>query len=124
MPASPTSPLVLVGVCAAGKSTVSRLLAERGIWAKPVAQEHSQVPDLYRRTGPVVVLLVASWETVHHRRHLTWDPAFYRTEWERLASARRAASFIIHTDVLSADQVAERVARWFSQRVVPDNRSV
>lgn len=116
MPASPTRPLVLVGVCAAGKSTVSGLLAERGIEAKPVAQEHSRVQDLYRRTGTTVVVLCATWETVHRRRQLAWDPGFYWTEWQRLAAARREAQLVVHTDWLTAEEVADCIARWYRER--------
>ncbi len=117
MPVFPIKPLVLVGVCAAGKTTVSGLLRNRGIIAKPVAQEHSRVPDLYKRTGDWVVLLAATWETVHRRRRLSWDTSFYRTEWDRLGTARQEACLIVHTDWLTAEQVAQRVARWFDGKV-------
>ncbi len=116
MPAFPTDGIVLVGVCAAGKTTVSRLLKARGIPAAVVAQEHSAVPGLYRRHGPRrVVLLCANWETVHRRRHLSWNPDFYQTEWHRLAQARQEAGFIVHTDALSAVAVTDLVAHWWFQ---------
>lgn len=113
VPAFPISPLVLVGVCAAGKSTLARNLHERGIDAKTVAQEHSRVQELYRRSGSLVIVLVAGWATVHRRRQLAWNPDFYRAEWERLRGARQDAALILHTDWLSAAQVADRAAEWF-----------
>ena len=114
-PAFPISRLVLVGVCASGKSTLSRRLDERGIEARPVAQEHSGVQDLYRRQGSLVILLAASWQTVHRRRKLSWDPQFYGVEWLRLRQARQDARLIVHTDSLSPDQVADVVTEWFDQ---------
>lgn len=119
MPASRTNPLVLVGVCAAGKSTVSRILLGRGVIAKPVAQEHSAVQDLYRRTGSWVVLLTATWQTVHRRRRLAWDPSFYDTEWRRLGEARRHARLIVHTDWLDPDGVADIIETWLARQRMP-----
>ncbi len=120
-PASPISPLVLVGVCAAGKSTLAHGLQVRGIQSRAVAQEHSQVPTLYRRSGNLVVLLVADWGTVHRRRHLAWDPGFYRAEWERIRLARDEAALVIHTDWLNPQQVANRVTEWYDARLGFDN---
>lgn len=116
MPASPISPLVVTGVCAAGKTTLARNLELFGIDARPVAQEHSRVRELYRRAGGPVILLVASWATVHRRRHLAWNPAFYREEWERLGQARDHAAIVLHTDFLTPDEVADRVVAWFDHK--------
>ena len=116
-PASPINLLVLVGVCAAGKTSVSQLLNQAGIAAHPVAQEHSRVPHLYRRSGGWVVILAASWEAVHRRRQLGWNPAFYREEWDRIGQARREAALIVHTDWLDAAEVAARITAWFDRRV-------
>ncbi len=116
-PAFPTESIVLVGVCASGKTTVSQLLKAQGIPVSVVAQEHSSVPGLYRRHGiRCVVVLCADWETVHRRRRLAWDPDFYRTEWYRLRQARKDAALIVHTDALSATEVADVVATWWHHR--------
>lgn len=115
-PAYPISPLVLVGVCAAGKSTLAQQLEMRGVAARAVAQEHSRVMDLYHRSGQWVIVLVADWNTVHRRRQLSWDLAFYRTEWDRIGDARQAAALIIHTDWLNPSQVADRVTTWFDRQ--------
>ena len=115
--AFPTDGIVLVGVCAAGKTTVSHLLRERGIPARVVAQEHSTVPELYRHGGDGwLVMLCADWQTVHRRRRLSWDPEFYHTEWIRLSQARQEAGLVIHTDMLSAQAVADVIAAWWQQR--------
>lgn len=117
-PAFPTSGVVLVGVCAAGKTTAREGLGRTGIRARSVAQEHSMVQHLYRQGGPgLLVLLVASWETVHHRRQLAWNPDFYRTEWLRLNSARRNADLILHTDNLTREAVLDAIVRWWDTRL-------
>lgn len=115
-PAYPISPLVLIGVCASGKSTLAQELEVLGVKARAVAQEHSQVHDLYRRSGHWVVVLVANWDTVHRRRQLSWDLDFYRAEWERISDARKAAALIVHTDWLSPVDVAARVTTWFDRQ--------
>lgn len=115
-PVFPTNGIILVGVCAAGKTTASELLDAYGIPAKPVAQEHSFIKSLYRRSGrhPLVVL-EASWATVHRRRRINWDWAFYREEWRRVSEARNEAGLILQTDVLSREQVAATISQWWDR---------
>ncbi len=116
--ASRINGVVLVGVCAAGKTTAREGLLASGIPARSVAQEHSLVPHLYRQKDQgLLVLLVASWETVHRRRELSWNPDFYRTEWFRLAAARQDADFILHTDPLSRHEVLDAIISWWDARL-------
>ena len=116
--ASPINGLILVGVCAAGKTTTKEGLKPSGIPARSVAQEHSLVKHLYRQGGiGLVVVLVASWETVHHRRQLAWNPDFYRTEWTRLQEARQEAHLVLHTDELSRGEVVDAIIRWWDSRL-------
>lgn len=118
LPVSPINGLILVGVCAAGKTTAKDGLKHSGIPTRSVAQEHSLVKHLYRQGGMgLVVLLVASWETVHHRRQLAWNPDFYRTEWMRLQEARKEAHLILHTDHLSRREVADAIIGWWDSRL-------
>ncbi|MCY0877793.1 MAG: hypothetical protein OWU84_02445 [Firmicutes bacterium] len=88
-------------------------LKEAGIEAVGVAQEHSQVATLYRRSGTWVVWLGARWETVRKRRRVSWSEAHYREELQRLRVARSAARLVVHTDALSESQVTEVIVRWF-----------
>jgi len=113
-PASPSSPgLILVGVCAAGKSTVASLLKAQGVLAHAVAQEHSLVPTLFQKPNHRVVYLAARWETVHRRRQMSWHRVNFLVERERLRQARRQAGLVVHTDGLTADEVAQIILRWF-----------
>lgn len=117
-PVSPINGLILVGVCAAGKTTAKEGFKSSGIPARSVAQEHSLVKHLYRQGGlGLVVLLVASWETVHRRRQLAWNPDFYRTEWMRLQEARKEAHLILHTDELSRGEVVDTIISWWDSRL-------
>ncbi len=117
-PAFPTKGIVLVGVCASGKTTASQGLAKCGITARAVAQEHSMISNLYQRSGPgLVVVLVASWGTVHRRRRLAWDRDFYRIEWNRLTRARQDAKLILHTDSLTREAVVAAIVRWWDREM-------
>jgi shikimate kinase len=109
--------LVVVGPCAAGKSTLVRDLTAEGIPAREVAQEHSEAPRLYaRRPQAAVVYLAADWKTVAARRGRRDNRAQYESELRRLAAARAAAAFVLHTDGLTPDAVRERILAWWEGR--------
>lgn len=115
--AFPINGVVLVGVCAAGKSTVSQVLADYGIVAQSVAQEHSAVPTLFRRKGNhPVILLAADFATVRRRRRVSWTRQHYIQQWLSLRAAREAASLVVRTDPLSPARVAGVIVQWFDQR--------
>lgn len=102
--------LAVVGVCAAGKSTLVAGLRGLGINAYAVAQEHSGVPYLWRRQEPdFLVMLDAEWETVRRRRAVTYGPERVAEQRERLRHARQHADLYLPTDLLSIEQVREAV---------------
>jgi hypothetical protein len=105
--------LIVVGPCGVGKSTLVAGLRRAGVAARAVAQEHSQVPDLFRRHSPapaLVVFLAATLPTVRGRR---LDAALgapqYRIERQRLRLAQGTADLVVHTDGISAEEVLVRV---------------
>lgn len=105
-------PLIgLVGVCAAGKSTITANLKALGLRAKPIAQEHSYVADMWQRlTHPdILVYLDASYATTIARRNLRWTEAEYQEQQYRLRHAKENASLYIFTDELTPQQVVERI---------------
>lgn len=111
--------VAVVGPCAAGKSTVVAALRRAGWDAHQPAQEHSGVPDMWRRlTRPdVTVYLDASLATIKaHRPDLELDEAGLSRLNERLALARAHAHLVHCVD--GEDQqattaiVAEFLARW------------
>lgn len=100
--------IAVVGVCAAGKTTLARALRELGYNARPVLQEHSYVPAMWQRiTNPdILIYLAADLETVRWRRR---DPDFpgwlWEQELERLRHARAHAHSVIQTDSLTPAEV-------------------
>ncbi|NPA26333.1 MAG: hypothetical protein GXO36_01860 [Chloroflexi bacterium] len=114
----PRPDVALVGPCAAGKSTIARMLQARGWRARAIAQEHSFVPDMWRRlTDPrVLVFLDATWEETRRRKGLRWDRADYEAQQRRLAHARAHADLYIRTDGLSPEAVVARIEAFLRAR--------
>lgn len=109
--------IVIVGVCAAGKTTLAENLKRIGYDAATVAQEHSYIPTLYRNTAPdAVVFLDASYAAIKKRRAVNWQESYLDGERERLAHARAHCDLYLKTDELNADQVYRRVRRWLEKR--------
>ncbi len=107
-PPSPKQPLVgIVGVCAAGKTTLITGLKQRGILTRHIAQEHSYVKDMWKRiTNPdVLVFLDASFAVTLKRRQFNWNEADWTEEQRRLRHAREQAHLYINTDDLSPQEV-------------------
>jgi deoxyadenosine/deoxycytidine kinase len=101
----------VVGPCAAGKSTLIAGLKQRGYRGKHIAQEHSYVPDMWRRlTNPdLLIYLDVSFPVTLQRRHLNWTRHEYARELDRLRHARKHADLCILTDELTPQQVLEQV---------------
>ncbi len=100
----------VVGPCGAGKSTlVENLRGKFNIRA--IAQEHSYVPDMWRRVSPtdVLVYLDASLDTIARRRKISWGQERLDALNHRLRHARTHADFYLPTDNLSAEEVAAAV---------------
>jgi len=100
----------VVGPCAAGKSTLVEGLERNGFRARPIAQEHSYVPDMWQRlTRPdVLIFLDASYPVTCQRRDLRWSEADYAEQQRRLDHARRNAQLVIDTSEMTIAEVLER----------------
>ena len=99
----------VVGLCGAGKSSLVRRLRCAGCDAHEIAQEHSGVPDLWRRlrSPEALVFLDASLETIWRRRPGTLlTPVLYGDLQSRLAHARAHAGLVVATDDLTEEAVA------------------
>lgn len=104
--------IAVVGVCAAGKSTLVTGLRAAGWNARQVAQEHSYVPDMWRRiTDPdILIYLDAELATVQRRRRdPSFDEALLTEERHRLRHARRHCDIYLPTDALTPEQVLAAV---------------
>jgi adenylate kinase family enzyme len=102
----------IAGICGSGKTTLAQRLKALGYQAWQVSQEHSGVPDLWRRRNPadVLVYLDASGPVVRARYpHLNLDDAYLDEQRRRLAHARAHADCYVLTDGLTPDEVLAQV---------------
>lgn len=110
--------VALVGPCAAGKSTIAAALSERGWEARQPAQEHSGVPDMWRRlTRPdLLVYLDASYDTIRaHRPGIRWGQRYLRELRRRLSHARRHADLVVCVDQRSELETVEEIESFLMQ---------
>jgi deoxyadenosine/deoxycytidine kinase len=102
----------IVGVCASGKTTLATALREQGFDARQVSQEHSYVPDLWRRFShcDVLIYLDISLETLRRRREApNWPSDLYEEQRRRLQTAREHCDVYLNTDPLSPGDVLAQV---------------
>ncbi len=103
-------PLIgIVGVCAAGKTTLIASLIALGYNCRHIAQEHSYVKTMWKQlTNPdILVYLEASYPVTLLRRNLDWTIQEYNEQLSRLSHARENAEIIILTDSMTAEEVSK-----------------
>ena len=112
--------VVIVGPCAAGKSTLrDRLLARGFTQVRVVAQEHSGVRDLWKMRGypEALIFLDADVATANARQGRSdWTPAAHAEQLSRLQHARDACNLYLLTDDLTPGEVADRVEQFVAVR--------
>jgi hypothetical protein len=115
--------IVIVGPCAAGKSTLRDSLLTRGFTqVRVVAQEHSGVRDLWKMRGypEVLIFLDVAAPTANARQGRSdWTPAVLAEQLNRLQQARAACDLYLPTDELSPDEVADQVEQCVSAKFLP-----
>jgi hypothetical protein len=101
----------VVGPCGAGKSSLVAKLKPRGYLIRHIAQEHSYVPEMWRRlTNPdILIYLAVSYENTVIRRKLDWTYAEYSEQLRRLHHARQHADIYIDTNPLLLEDVIQSV---------------
>jgi len=108
--------VAIVGVCAAGKTTLAAGLKEAGVKAYSVPQEHSSVRRLWKHLHPdanILVMLDARWETTRRRRpDISYGPDRLEEQRRRLAYARAECDLYLPTDDLTIPEVRERVLEF------------
>lgn len=107
-------PLIgIVGACASGKTTLAASLRQLGYRARPIAQEHSYVADMWQRiTRPdLLICLEVGYAQSLERRRLNWTLAEYEEQLHRLRHARQHADLTVDTNPLNALQVLAHVIR-------------
>jgi len=111
-------PLIgIVGPCGSGKSTLAANMRALGYRVKHIAQEHSYVPQMWRRlTNPdVLIFLDATYSVTTHRRNLGWTFHEYQEQQTRLSHAREHADLYLVTDELTPEQVRDIVILFMDQ---------
>lgn len=107
----------IVGPCSAGKSTLAGALKNRGYQVRHIAQEHSMVPDMWKRLGDPddLIYLDVSYQVSMQRRPLNMTVAEFAEQVKRLRNAFGEADLYIQTDDLSPQQVLEKVESYLSE---------
>lgn len=108
----------VVGVSGSGKSTLVGCLRARGYDARPVSQEHSDVPDLWQRFERPYALIYLSVdvnELNNRRPGQSWTYADLAREQTRLRSARDAADLRLDTTNLLPNQTCDLVATFLDR---------
>ena len=118
LPRPPVLRVAVVGPCASGKSTLTAALRAAGYEARQPAQEHSYVPDMWRRLvdPDVLIYLDISYEALLERRPHFGERAYLEREKARLAHARAHADLVVDTSALLAEAVAARVAAFLEAK--------
>jgi ribose 1,5-bisphosphokinase PhnN len=113
----PAPRIVVVGPDAAGKSELVSQLRARGYNARSCAQDHSYVPDMWRRIArpDFLVYLDARLETIARRRHIDWGQERLDQLNARLAHARAHCDLYLPTDDLEPSEVVVRVQAALSE---------
>lgn len=109
--------IVVVGVCASGKTTLSSGLRHLGYHVRSFAQEHSVSGRLWQRLEPdFLIMLDCSYETIQNRKRISWGLDRYGQQRKLLSHAREHADLIVETDRFSAgdlvDFVDKQLIEW------------
>jgi deoxyadenosine/deoxycytidine kinase len=107
----------VVGPCGAGKSSLVAGLQQSGYRVRHIAQEHSYVPDMWKRISnpDILIYLDVSYENTVIRRKLDWNYDEYAEQLHRLRHARMHADLIVNTNSLTVSQVLEAVFSFVNQ---------
>jgi chloramphenicol 3-O-phosphotransferase len=98
--------VVVVGPCASGKTTLARGLQQLGYQATVCGQEHSDIPTLWRRREPDVLIgLMVDLETIRRRRGRSWPETIYERQRRRLAEAMARADIVLDATRLDPSEV-------------------
>ncbi|MCL4262091.1 MAG: hypothetical protein KJ069_02705 [Anaerolineae bacterium] len=111
--------VAVVGPCSAGKSTLAETLKSLGFDTRQPAQEHSYVPDMWRRISRPDVLIYLDVDYVNsqqRRPHLGGGLPRLQVQQQRLHHARQHCDFYLDTSTLSPDEVREKVVAFLSQK--------
>ena len=106
--------VAVVGPCAAGKSTLVAALRAAGYTVRHVAQEHSYVPDMWRRLAKpdVLIYLDATLDTISQRQQVDWKQKWLDVQVGRLGHARQHCDLYLATDGLTPEEIQAQVIAY------------
>jgi hypothetical protein len=89
-------------------------LERYGYTCRHIAQEHSFVPDMWRRVAnpDLLIFLDVSFQQAQRRRKMDWTEEGFAESLIRLRHAREHADLVVHTDGLSPDQILHEVLEY------------
>ena len=107
----------LVGVCGAGKTTLTNGLKPYYNNVRQIAQEHSFVPDMWQRMAnpDVLIFLKASYPVTLQRKSFQWSEKEYQQQIYRLRHAFSHADIHINTDNISPKELLIIVLEYLSE---------
>lgn len=111
----------VVGMSAGGKSTLVEGLRNAGYDARPVSQEHSNVPDLWKQFGlpKVLIFLDVSLQAQKQRRpDVEWSEKAHLDEVEKLKQAQEHAELRIDTSDLPPAKVLQVALAFLRQQKI------
>ncbi len=117
MPERVPGRIAVVGPCASGKSELVSRLQTLGYEARHCAQEHSYVPDMWRRISrpEILIYLDASPAVLAARRATAADEHYLRLQRQRLAHARSHCDLYIDTSALDKEGVLRLAVRALTE---------
>ena len=120
----PSPRIVVVGPCAAGKTTLVNQLRAKGYNIRSCAQEHSYVAQLWRQfsRAEVLIYLDADSATIARRQQRSdQTPLRLDAQRRRLSHARTHCDLYVPTDDLTRQQVVNVVEAFLAQRGLSPN---
>ncbi len=115
---APSLRIAVVGACASGKSTLVSSLLSEGFEARHVAQDHSFVPDMWKRISKpdILIFLDVDYETIKARRpKTTYRPRDLVEQERRLSHARDNCDLLIDTNPLAPGEVLRQTLSFLEK---------
>ena len=108
----------VVGPCSSGKTTLIRELTALGYTARHIAQEHSFVPDMWKRISnpDILIYLDVSYKVSMQRRKLDLSENEFKIQLDRLAHARQHADIFLNTNNKTPEEIRNQVLDFLRNR--------